>query len=342
MYSPPICWSRDARWGAGMGARVFDADAALDAALREATEGRGADLVIITAGGAAALPAAAARVRDGGTLHYFAGGAGDSLPLSLGALYHRELTAHRDLLVLAGRARGGLRAAGGGPDPGGRPHQPPPPARAPGRGGGADAAPRGGEGLRDPLAMRAQVFHGPGDLRFEDLPVPEPEPGGLVMRVEAALTCGTDVKTLRRGHPVMIPHVPTVFGHELAGVVTAVGRGATGVKEGDRVVAANSAPCGRCGLCAAGPAESLRGPALRQRRLRPVHRAAPTPGRPERGPDRARAGRVERGLRRAAGLRPAGARARPRRARHDRGDLGPRSAGHACWPWPPGSAERPA
>ena len=68
--------------------------------------------------------------------------------------------------------------------------------------------------------------------------MPEPEPGGLVMRVEAALTCGTDVKTLRRGHPVMIPRVPTVFGHELAGVVTAVGQGAPGVKEGDRVVAA--------------------------------------------------------------------------------------------------------
>jgi L-iditol 2-dehydrogenase len=100
--------------------------------------------------------------------------------------------------------------------------------------------------------MRAQVFHGPGDLRFEELPVPEPEPGGLVVRVDAALTCGTDVKTLRRGHPVMIPHVPTVFGHELAGVVTAVGRGAPGVKEGDRIVAANSAPCGRCRLCAAG------------------------------------------------------------------------------------------
>jgi len=70
--------------------------------------------------------------------------------------------------------------------------------------------------------------------------------------VQAALTCGTDVKTLRRGHPVMIPHVPTVFGHELAGVVTAVGRGVTGVREGDRVVAANSAPCGECRLCRAG------------------------------------------------------------------------------------------
>jgi L-iditol 2-dehydrogenase len=75
-----------------MGAEVPDTDVALEAALREATDGRGADLVIVTAGGAAGLPAAAARVRDGGTLHYFAGGGGDSLPLPLAALYHRELT----------------------------------------------------------------------------------------------------------------------------------------------------------------------------------------------------------------------------------------------------------
>ncbi len=100
--------------------------------------------------------------------------------------------------------------------------------------------------------MRAQVYYGPGDLRFEDIPVPEPEPGGIVVKIEAALTCGTDVKTLRRGHPVMIPHVPTVFGHELAGAVTAAGRGVSSVREGDRVVAANSAPCGRCPLCRAG------------------------------------------------------------------------------------------
>src|SRR5215468_4893778 len=103
--------------------------------------------------------------------------------------------------------------------------------------------------------MRAQVFYGPGDLRFEDIPAPEPAAGELVVRVEAALTCGTDVKVLRRGHPVMIPHVPTVFGHELAGTVARVGYAATDTghracelvadfREGDRVVAANSAPCG--------------------------------------------------------------------------------------------------
>ena len=60
------------------------------------------------------------------------------------------------------------------------------------------------------------MFHGPGDLRREDLPVPTPAPGEIVLRIDAALTCGTDVKTLRRGHPVMIPKVPTVFGHEFA------------------------------------------------------------------------------------------------------------------------------
>jgi L-iditol 2-dehydrogenase len=100
--------------------------------------------------------------------------------------------------------------------------------------------------------MRAQVFHGPGDLRFEEVPIPEPGPGEIVVRVEAALTCGTDVKTLRRGHPLMIPRVPTVFGHELAGTVTAVGAGVRQFREGDRVVAANSAPCGACRPCRAG------------------------------------------------------------------------------------------
>ena len=100
--------------------------------------------------------------------------------------------------------------------------------------------------------MRAMVFHGPGDLRLEELPVPAPAAGEVVLKIDAALTCGTDVKTLRRGHPVMIPHVPTVFGHEFAGTVSAVGRGVRHLHEGDRVVAGNSAPCGECRLCLAG------------------------------------------------------------------------------------------
>jgi L-iditol 2-dehydrogenase len=100
--------------------------------------------------------------------------------------------------------------------------------------------------------MRAQVFHGPGDLRLENAPIPEPRAGEVVLRIEAALTCGTDVKTLRRGHPVMIPRVPTNFGHEFAGTVTAVGAGVAGVRPGDRAVAANSAPCEACPACRRG------------------------------------------------------------------------------------------
>jgi L-iditol 2-dehydrogenase len=95
------------------------------------------------------------------------------------------------------------------------------------------------------------VFHGPGDLRAEELPVPVPGAGEVVLKIDAALTCGTDVKTLRRGHPVMIPKIPTVFGHELAGTVSAVGAGVS-LREGDRVVAANSAPCDACPPCRAG------------------------------------------------------------------------------------------
>lgn len=100
--------------------------------------------------------------------------------------------------------------------------------------------------------MRAQVFHGPGDLRLEEVPVRPPGAGEVTLKIEAALTCGTDVKTLRRGHPVMIPHIPTVFGHEFAGTVSAVGAGVTRLRDGDRVVAANSAPCGDCRPCIGG------------------------------------------------------------------------------------------
>jgi L-iditol 2-dehydrogenase len=78
--------------GRAAGAKVFDLDAELDVALREATEGRGADVAMLTAGGGPLLTWVAARIRDGGHIHYFAGGEGTTLPLPLADLYHRELT----------------------------------------------------------------------------------------------------------------------------------------------------------------------------------------------------------------------------------------------------------
>lgn len=92
--------------------------------------------------------------------------------------------------------------------------------------------------------MRALVFHGPGDLRLEDVPRPEPiAEGDVVVQVEMALTDGTDMKAFRRGHPVLLGTLPSPFGHEFCGVEVGTGR---------RVVAANSAPCRACAPCERG------------------------------------------------------------------------------------------
>jgi L-iditol 2-dehydrogenase len=87
------------------------------------------------------------------------------------------------------------------------------------------------------------MFYGPGDLRLEDVPKPEPGPGDALVEVEVALTDGTDAKTFARGHPLLLDETPSPFGHEFAGVDVATGR---------RVVAANSAPCGVCAACLRG------------------------------------------------------------------------------------------
>lgn len=97
--------------------------------------------------------------------------------------------------------------------------------------------------------MKAVRFYAPGDIRYEEIEVPRPGSGEILVQVRAALTCGTDLKTYRRGHPVMIQRAPTVFGHELAGVVAEVGPEVATVSLGDRVVVANSAPCNRCLFC---------------------------------------------------------------------------------------------
>ncbi len=96
--------------------------------------------------------------------------------------------------------------------------------------------------------MRAAVLHGVEDLRVEEVPDPVAGPGEIVLAVEAALTCGTDRKAYLRGHPRYLSE-PGVLGHEFAGRVAALGTGVTGIAVGDRVVAANSAPCGSCFQC---------------------------------------------------------------------------------------------
>jgi L-iditol 2-dehydrogenase len=100
--------------------------------------------------------------------------------------------------------------------------------------------------------MRAAVLHGPEDVRMEDVPVPVPGPGEVVVRVRAALTCGTDVKVFRRGYHARMITPPALFGHEMAGTVEAVGPGVQAFVAGSAVVSANSAPCGECAYCRCG------------------------------------------------------------------------------------------
>ena len=100
--------------------------------------------------------------------------------------------------------------------------------------------------------MKAIQFYAPEDIRYEEVPIQEPQKGEVLVKIMAALTCGTDVKTFRRGHPVLIKSVPSGFGHEFSGVVAKLGEDVTNFKVGDRVVAANSAPCGECFFCKKG------------------------------------------------------------------------------------------
>jgi L-iditol 2-dehydrogenase len=126
--------------------------------------------------------------------------------------------------------------------------------------------------------VKAAILHGRENIQIEDIAPPSLKSGEVRVRVEAALTCGTDLKVFKRGYHAKMIVPPAVFGHELAGVISeiaggragspmpaahsAVKDGAHGVtrptetfetwKIGDRVVVANSAPCGECFHCRCG------------------------------------------------------------------------------------------
>lgn len=100
--------------------------------------------------------------------------------------------------------------------------------------------------------MKAAILHGREEIRIEDIPPPPLAPGQVRVTIEAALTCGTDLKVFKRGYHARMIVPPAVFGHEFAGTISEVGDGVTQFRIGDRVVAANSASCGTCFFCKAG------------------------------------------------------------------------------------------
>ncbi|MGB9716809.1 MAG: alcohol dehydrogenase catalytic domain-containing protein [Thermodesulfovibrionales bacterium] len=98
--------------------------------------------------------------------------------------------------------------------------------------------------------MLSNILVKPGNIELREIDTPVPSHGELLIKIRAALTCGTDLKAFLRGHS-LIP-MPGVFGHEFSGVVEEVGKGVKGFKKGDEIMAVHSAPCNDCMFCKKG------------------------------------------------------------------------------------------
>jgi len=95
-------------------------------------------------------------------------------------------------------------------------------------------------------SMRANVFHGPNDIRVEEVPRPSAGPGEAVLRITLTTICGTDLHILRGEYPV---RPGLTIGHEPVGVIDQLGDGVIGYEIGDRVLVGAITPCGQCRAC---------------------------------------------------------------------------------------------
>src|SRR5260370_23842389 len=105
--------------------------------------------------------------------------------------------------------------------------------------------------------MKALVFHGPGQIGLETVPIPRPRAGDAVIRVTLTTICGTDLHILRGEYPVK-PGL--IIGHEPVGIVHELGEGITGYEVGDRVLVGAITPCGQCNFCLSGAWSQCGGP----------------------------------------------------------------------------------
>src|SRR5690606_5380256 len=118
------------------------------------------------------------------------------------------------------------------------------------------------ESVPMPPAMRAAVVHGPGHLAVEQVPVPTPGPGEILVRMRACGICGSDLMDW-----YVAQKAPFVLGHEPAGEVAALGPGLSGFAVGQRVFVHHHAPCMECEVCRRG--DFVHCPVWRQNALRP-------------------------------------------------------------------------
>ena len=123
--------------------------------------------------------------------------------------------------------------------------------------------------------MTAAVLYGKEQLEIETVDVPKIGPGDVLVRVRAALTCGTDVKVFRRGYHARMIAPPALFGHELAGDIVAMGENVTGFQDRPARDGGQLRAVRRMLLLPPRPGKPVRGSAVQQRRLRRIH---PHPG----------------------------------------------------------------
>ena len=130
--------------------------------------------------------------------------------------------------------------------------------------------------------MRAERFYADTKtVALEDVPIPEPGPGEVLVKVAFCGICHSDLSLINGTFPAQPPVVTQ--GHEASGTIAKLGPGVTGWAEGDRVVVAAGRPCQRCPNCRRGdvvelPADPVDGLRLR-RRVGRIHRGAS--GRPD-------------------------------------------------------------
>src|SRR6516164_1194373 len=105
--------------------------------------------------------------------------------------------------------------------------------------------------------IRANVFHGPNDIRVEEVPRPIAGVGEAVIRITLTTICGTDLHIMRGEYPV---RPGLVIGHEPVGVIHDLGEGVTGYDVGERVLVGAITPCGQCGFCLSGNWSQCGGP----------------------------------------------------------------------------------
>ena len=117
--------------------------------------------------------------------------------------------------------------------------------------------------------MKALVYHGNRDVRYQDVADPTPGDGDALIRIDYCGICATDLEEYQFGpnfifdepNPVTGKMLPLVIGHELTGTVVALGRSASGVAVGDRVVVDGVLTCGQCWWCRSGRANLCPGSA---------------------------------------------------------------------------------